>query len=69
MFTGFCEDAEDCDLPFAARMNKNRSLNRMMANKKEKGRIENYDLRERERERETRPQERSESEKERERSE
>ena len=49
MFTGFCEDAEDCDLPFAARMNKNRSLNRMMANKKEKGRIENYDLRERER--------------------
>ena len=52
-------------------MNKNRSLNRMMANKKEKGRIENYDLREREREREreTRPQERSESEKERERSE
>ena len=67
MFTGFCEDAEDCDLPFAARMNKNRSLNRMMANKKEKGRIENYDLRERERE--TRPQERSESEKERERSE
>ena len=50
-------------------MNKNRSLNRMMANKKEKGRIENYDLRERERERERRPQERSESEKERERSE
>ena len=35
-------------------MNKNRSLNRMMANKKEKGRIENYDLRERERERERR---------------